>query len=188
MEGVEIDQRAAEVARSKFGLRVHCGTLEGVCDRLSGSYDVVSLYHVLEHVLDPLPFLERVRGLLAPLGLVVLRTPNSASVAARCARGWWEWCAAPEHVELYSPRSLRTILGRADLETIHLSTRRGDGRATLLEVGHAAARRTRRKLLSSRRAPEASHNVAELQPSQRRWFGVATALAKTLSLPKLPIT
>jgi 2-polyprenyl-3-methyl-5-hydroxy-6-metoxy-1,4-benzoquinol methylase len=42
----------------------------------AGSFDVISLSHVLEHIPDPVPFLKAISGYLAPRGRLLLATPN----------------------------------------------------------------------------------------------------------------
>src|SRR5689334_22372097 len=48
VEGVELDDRAAQFAREHHGLLVRTGTLESVRPLLREQYDVVTLYHVIE--------------------------------------------------------------------------------------------------------------------------------------------
>lgn len=139
--GVEIDERAAQWARRETGLEVHAGTLDDVCDALTPPYDVVACYHVLEHVPEPREFLRQVHEILRPGGLLVIRTPNASSAMARLVKGWWEWCAAPEHVHLFSPESIALVLGQSGFDLTRLLTRRGDAAGTLSELFRAAVRR-----------------------------------------------
>jgi 2-polyprenyl-3-methyl-5-hydroxy-6-metoxy-1,4-benzoquinol methylase len=45
-------------------------------DRISGSYDLISMIHVLEHIVSPVSFLKDVKNLLPVNGLLVIETPN----------------------------------------------------------------------------------------------------------------
>lgn len=138
--GIEIDRRAAAYARDTLGLDVRGGRLEDVAADLEGRFDVIALFHVIEHIPEPEAFMSRLRGLLAPGGMVVLRTPNAASFGARLLGGWWEWCALPEHVHLYSPESLRRLFARTGLVPGKLLTRKGDARGIIHQAAHALAR------------------------------------------------
>ena len=75
--GVDLNQRAVEVARGK-GLDVQCAPLES-CTFADASFDVVTLYDVLEHLYRPMDILRRAHQLLKPGGLLVLYVPNYES-------------------------------------------------------------------------------------------------------------
>ncbi|HEY7837223.1 MAG TPA: class I SAM-dependent methyltransferase [Terriglobales bacterium] len=79
--GLEADLGAAEFARSKFGVEVFSGRLDQAVFP-PGSFDVVVLNDVIEHILDPIPFVTEVRRLLRPGGILLLETPNHRSVHA----------------------------------------------------------------------------------------------------------
>ena len=82
--------------------------------KLEGQFDVVSLWDVLEHVPDPLPFLCRCRDLLAPGGLIVLNVPDLDSFQARLLGRRWPLLLA-EHLNYFNLGSLRKCAARAGL-------------------------------------------------------------------------
>jgi SAM-dependent methyltransferase len=65
--------------------------------------DAVVLWHVLEHVVDPLAALERVRGWLRPGGVVLVGTPNLDSFQARIAGPAWFHLDLPRHRTHFTP-------------------------------------------------------------------------------------
>ncbi len=141
VEGVEVDARAATFAKEYFGLAVHHGQLSEVRDRLSPPYDVITLYHVIEHVLDPRALVAELHAMLAPSGVLVVKTPNVQSLIARLTGGWWEWCAPPEHVHLFSPVSLARLLEQTGFRPPLVRTQRGDAHTTLFELIRATSKR-----------------------------------------------
>jgi len=141
VEGVEVDARAAAHARDDFGLVVHEGSLEDVRAALRPPYDLIAMFHVIEHVTCVAALADVLATLIAPGGLLLLKTPNAACLASRILRGWWEWSAVPEHVHLFTASSLRTVLVRAGFTPETVITRRGDARGTLHELLRGAARR-----------------------------------------------
>jgi SAM-dependent methyltransferase len=83
VQRIELDERACAHARRTFGLDVVAGTLEdGVRTGLARP-DVVTAYHVLEHVVDPSAFLRTIATLLPIGGRLIMQTPNGASLPAR---------------------------------------------------------------------------------------------------------
>ena len=71
-----------------------------------------------EHLDDPLAALERVRGWLAPGGLVMLGVPNAASLQARLAGPAWMHWDAPRHRQHFTPAGVSALLGRAGLDRV----------------------------------------------------------------------
>lgn len=99
VEGVEWDGRAAEVARRTSGRPVQEGDFR-LLDLPLGSFDLVVLSHVYEHLDDPVAGLKRLHDLLAPGGRVVLFYPNPESLEARTfGDAWFPW-DPPRHLVL----------------------------------------------------------------------------------------
>jgi SAM-dependent methyltransferase len=119
--GVEPGREQAELAARRTGLPVFGGTIEEA-DLDEGALDVVCGWHVLEHVVDPATALARLRGALAPGGLLLLEVPNVDSrMAQRFGESWLHF-DLPHHVGHYAPRSLRTILERTGFAVEALET------------------------------------------------------------------
>jgi len=140
-EGVEVDSRATAHARAVFGLTVHQGSLDDVRSSLRGPYDLITMFHVIEHVRCVRRLADTLSTLVASGGLLVIKTPNGASLMSRILRGWWEWSAVPEHVHLFTNTSLRTLLARSGFTPELSLTRRGDAHSTIHELIRGAARR-----------------------------------------------
>lgn len=138
--GVELDDSAAEYARSNLGLRVLSGTLQSVSSNLEPPYDVIVAFHVIEHLQDPLGFLRHCRKLLRDGGLIFLKTPNVDSwIAAKTGRHW-QWISAPAHLYLFSPHALEFALTSTGFHVDGISSRRGDAHNNLFELACAMAR------------------------------------------------
>ncbi len=73
------------------------------------SFDVITLFHVLEHLPEPRSYLKKARELLSNNGLLVIEVPNVASLQARMTRGKWFNLDVPRHVFHFTPISLTTI-------------------------------------------------------------------------------
>jgi SAM-dependent methyltransferase len=170
VDGVEIDARAVEYAREKYGLNVIAGTLEDTASALRPPYDVIMMHHVLEHITDPIGFCRLVRTLMRDGGAFVIRTPNAASTASRLASGWWEWALAPEHVHLFSPKSLDALLRQTGFDLRVVVTRRGDAEPTPYGLLNASVRRL---IGAKRRGPTAMADAGAPTPPAlrtKRWY------------------
>lgn len=183
VDGVEIDARAAQYARENYGINVIGGTLEQAASRLRPPYDIVMMYHVIEHVTDPVAFLRHVRSLLGDKGVLVLKTPNAASTACQLTSGWWEWALAPEHVHLYSPRSLAKLFARTGFATRDTVTRQGDASPTPYQVAQATVKRL---IGVNRQGPTAAaDNGVAATPALRTrgWYQVVDGIVRVVMIP-----
>jgi 2-polyprenyl-3-methyl-5-hydroxy-6-metoxy-1,4-benzoquinol methylase len=118
--GVEPDGRAAHLARER-GLDVREGTLAG--QRFdTGSFDAVTMAHVIEHVPDPLETLVEARRVLAPGGRLAIATPNADSLGARRWGAAWRGLEPPRHLQVFTPASLLALTRRAGFDNAHART------------------------------------------------------------------
>ncbi|MHB1953060.1 MAG: class I SAM-dependent methyltransferase [Sulfobacillus sp.] len=120
VEGVEFDARRARWVREQRELRVVAGAFPGA--PLSRErYDIVTMWHVIEHLPQPFEALKYAFDLLRPGGVLSLATPNLSSLQAKVFREYWYHQDAPRHLYLFSERGLRRIvesLGFVPLRTI----------------------------------------------------------------------
>ncbi len=116
--GVEPSRWAAEQAQAQ-GLRVANGTLH-TFDFEDASFDVITLWDVIEHVLDPKTELCKVYQLLRPGGIVVLHTIDIESPFARIMGRRWPWLMEM-HLYYFSPRTLRRMLESLGFEVLYSS-------------------------------------------------------------------
>ncbi len=105
--GIEISGYAAEKAAA-YG-EIHHGDLEsaGYPDRF---FDVVTLYHVIEHMEDPERELREIKRVLKPGGWLIAGTPNFDSACARRFGDNFRLLNDATHISLFSAESLRRLL------------------------------------------------------------------------------
>ncbi len=78
-----------------------------------GTFDVITMWHVLEHVLNPVEVLAQLRSMLAPDGVLVVSVPNFASWQSEIFKGGWFHLDPPRHVLQFEPDTLAECLRRA---------------------------------------------------------------------------
>lgn len=120
VEGQEVAPEAVRLACAR-GLQVHLGDLAQL-GLPAGSYDVVALHHVLEHVHDPVGMLAMCRSLVQPGGRVVSIQPNAASRAHRRFGRHWVGLDPPRHLQGFSPASARRCAEQAGYGRIRVRT------------------------------------------------------------------
>jgi SAM-dependent methyltransferase len=114
--GVELSaETVARMAGRVPDLRLVAGDLDSPALE-AGGFDVVTFWHVLEHLPDTPAVLARARDLLRPGGRLVVSLPNFASLQARLfRRHWYGFDDVPRHLHHFSPDSLARLLEAAGL-------------------------------------------------------------------------
>ncbi len=108
--GIEPSHWAAQEAQ-KLHPNVLQGSLEDWLEQFKGLRpDVIALWHVLEHVPDPLTLLQQLRIIIAPTGVLAIEVPNYASSEARRLGEQWGSAQLADHVHHYTPKGLGSIL------------------------------------------------------------------------------
>jgi 2-polyprenyl-3-methyl-5-hydroxy-6-metoxy-1,4-benzoquinol methylase len=119
VEGVELDDDAVEYARKSRNLKVTQGYVEEALGQLAGnSFDVVTMWHVLEHVFDPAEALKQIHRVLKPGGVVMLEVPNYASPLVSLFKRYWFPMDIPRHLYQFTPASMKTMLTRAGFNSV----------------------------------------------------------------------
>ena len=130
--GYEISPEAVAFARETLGLpNVVCGKVE-TSSLARGSFDVITLWDVIEHIPEPDPLLSYLCTLLTDDGTLCLHTPNASiqvpkAKFKRRLRGMRQelhYLEAKDHINTYKPATLRRVLSRNGFHRvrfIHLS-------------------------------------------------------------------
>lgn len=109
VEGVEPGKEAAQFARDSFGLTIHKPEeLYGFKDE---TFDVITLWHVLEHVHDLKGILLQFKKILKPGGRLVIALPNLNSLDARIYKEHWAAYDVPRHLWHFAPDTFEQFAG-----------------------------------------------------------------------------
>jgi SAM-dependent methyltransferase len=108
--GVDISADCAEQAMRVSGAEVIAGDISSM--KLEGTFDVVVMFDVFEHLRDPRACLQRVREILAPGGLVVIETCDHTALWARLLGKYWPFLDPPQHLFYFSESGLKDLLAR----------------------------------------------------------------------------
>ena len=114
--GIEPDEHYARHAREALGVPVRTGFVQDVSFPL-GSFEVVTMYHALEHVEDPLAILSRLRSWVVEKGVLFIEVPN---VEARCIAPSHRFHFA--HFYNFNSTTLEALGRKAGFEPVHTTT------------------------------------------------------------------
>jgi SAM-dependent methyltransferase len=110
--GLDVSTAAVQRVRTELGLRALVGTLPHP-ELRPASFDVITMWHSLEHVHAPLAVLREAHRLLVPGGRLVVAVPNIDSLPFRWFGPAWYGLDLPRHLTHFSPWTLQHILLRA---------------------------------------------------------------------------
>lgn len=114
--GSDISPEAKEFAATRFGLDF---PLRDFCSvDLPPNYDVITMFSVLEHMLDPLLGLSKAYSALRRDGLLALSLPNIESLPRYLLGRRWRGFSFPEHLYFFSGRKMRELLTQTGFEVI----------------------------------------------------------------------
>ncbi len=106
--GIEPNQTARAFAQKKYGLKIE-GERE-IKNLPALSFDVVSMWHVLEHVADVNERMEQVQRLLIKDGIAVIALPNPRSWDAENYQNYWAAYDVPRHLFHFSQKAFASLV------------------------------------------------------------------------------
>ena len=120
--GTEVSPFSAGYAREHFALDVRLGGLRDLA-LVSGSYDAVTMWDVIEHVTNPKAELSEAGRLLRPQGLLSIITPDAGSLVARLlGNRWEEFRRVREHIYFFSRRTMTRMLEQAGFDVLRVES------------------------------------------------------------------
>jgi len=126
VRGIDPSETFAKYAAREFGVNTVLGTME-TAELSENQFDVVTMWYVLEHVMDPRGVLNRAYSLLKPGGLLVLRVPNYAFgkpfvLLQRMGfnLGNLGVFSVPWHLYFFERRTLTRLVEEAGFQMVHM--------------------------------------------------------------------
>jgi 2-polyprenyl-3-methyl-5-hydroxy-6-metoxy-1,4-benzoquinol methylase len=105
--GLEPDEKAREVARSMHRtILLPAGELNHF---EAGTFDAITLWHVLEHVHELYPYMQQLKKILKPGGLIFIAVPNYTSYDGVKYGSDWAAYDVPRHLYHFSPKSMKWL-------------------------------------------------------------------------------
>lgn len=116
--GFDASEEAARIAKAESDIDVIAGArLQEACLEVS-SFDLVTLFHVMEHVPQPQEMLAEVWRLLRSGGRIVLQVPNVESWQFRLLGARWYGLDVPRHVINYSKQGMCRLLSETGFRVL----------------------------------------------------------------------
>jgi 2-polyprenyl-3-methyl-5-hydroxy-6-metoxy-1,4-benzoquinol methylase len=128
VRGIEPGEHMVAFARSTHGLDVELGGAEAAAGRFdSGSFDIITLWDVVEHLQHPLRVMRHLFDLLKPGGTLYLATPNEDGWLPRAhwhllrpVLGIWPHPEPPRHLYQFSRKTIERLFESAGFEAVRV--------------------------------------------------------------------
>ena len=103
-------------------INIHRTSLKEV-DFKENYFDIIVLWHVLEHLSDPGDIVKEIYKVLNSSGILVIAVPNFGSYQSRIFSKHWFHLDIPRHIYHYDTPSLESLLQRNQFQIDNLDTR-----------------------------------------------------------------
>lgn len=108
VQGLEPDGLAREKAKQLYGISLQPSEL--LFDLAAESFDVITMWHVLEHVHNLHEYVDQLKKLIKPNGRIFIAVPNYTSYDAGFYKQHWAAYDVPRHLYHFSPASITQLL------------------------------------------------------------------------------
>jgi len=115
--GLDFALGAANAAWNTNQVPAVCGALTQA-PFASESFAAVTMFHVIEHLYDPVAYLDAARQMLKPAGRLIVQVPNAACWQFLLLGESWNGVDVPRHLINYRARDLEFLLDRCGFEVV----------------------------------------------------------------------
>ncbi|MDQ3239087.1 MAG: class I SAM-dependent methyltransferase [bacterium] len=91
-------------------------------DKISQKFDIITFWHVIEHLTTPLDTLLKAKNLLNKKGELFIEVPNVDSFVFSLFKQKYTWLRIPDHVYYYSPKSLQKLLEESGYKNVKITS------------------------------------------------------------------
>jgi SAM-dependent methyltransferase len=111
--GIEPSDKAKNIAKKKG-----VSFVENLSELESNSFDVITMWHVLEHVPDLENQIKELKRLIKPFGTIIIAVPNFKSFDAHYYGNFWAAYDVPIHLWHFSKTSIKKLFAKEKLELV----------------------------------------------------------------------
>ncbi len=111
--GVEPNNKARKSANKLLNNKVKASIEE-----INRNFDVISLWHVLEHLPQPDKVIEKLKTKLTPEGILIIAVPNFKSHDAQHYGSYWAAYDVPRHLWHFSPHAVNMLFDKYHMQVI----------------------------------------------------------------------
>lgn len=120
VSGIDVSQNALNFAMDNYNLDVSDKKLDDLLNE-GRKYDMITMWHVLEHIINPVEELKKVKGILKEGGLLIVEVPNLNSIKFKLSGHKWKGGNHPlYHRSFFTAATLKQTLQKSGFGKIEI--------------------------------------------------------------------
>jgi len=113
VSGVEPNKKARQTANKQLHNNVSVSI-----DEVNEKFDIITLWHVLEHVPHPDELIEKLKKRLLPGGIIVIAVPNFKAYDSQYYQNFWASYDVPRHLWHFSSKAIQNLFKQHKMDVI----------------------------------------------------------------------
>ncbi|MGI9534622.1 MAG: class I SAM-dependent methyltransferase, partial [Thermodesulfobacteriota bacterium] len=116
--GLEANPVIAKYGRDKYGIEIFEGFIEDL--DINMKFNAITMFHILEHLTDPLQILKKVSSHLTDNGKLLIVIPNADSLGVGIFGQFYNW-NIPDHISFFSPATISELMEISGFRVLGIS-------------------------------------------------------------------
>ena len=118
--GVEPNEKAKKIAEKKLNSHHNTNLYSEINNLPKNAFDIITLWHVLEHVPNIEEYIIALKKLLKPQGVLIIAVPNFKSFDAKYYQQFWAAFDAPRHLWHFSKTSIQKLFAKEQMRLVKI--------------------------------------------------------------------
>lgn len=121
VEGVEISEIRRSYSKKKVNCKIH--NIDFNENQMYGirKFDIIVMFQVLEHIVQPIKFLKNTKSILKKNGRLIVEVPNLDDIQLENNPEYKKWFYQLAHISYYNPQKLKNVLKKAGFVNIEIN-------------------------------------------------------------------
>lgn len=115
--GVEISEERRNLSRQITDCEIYSIDLTKTIEGLR-KYSIITLFHVIEHLIEPVKFCQSVYGILEDDGVFILELPNAEELMVDACLAYRKWYWKRAHLSYFNSQDISSILNQAGFSKV----------------------------------------------------------------------
>ncbi len=114
--GIEISKEKRKISKKVTSAKVLDIDINTQIPHVN-DFDIIVMFHVLEHIINPIDFLKKIKKLLASKGKIIVEVPNYDDFQLKLNKYYTAFYWQRAHIHYFTPQVLKEIFNQADLRS-----------------------------------------------------------------------
>ena len=118
--GVEMSEHWKKFAKDNYGIDILIGDFTQIS--LEGKFDVITMFHVFEHIVDIPKAISELDSILKDDGIIVIEVPYINGIGSRLKGRNWRQLNPPNHINFFTKKGFKSLFMRSGFNVFKVST------------------------------------------------------------------